>query len=375
MASRPRVAFVAGGGSLKAVAWHLGVMRVLEAGGFRRRLHDEHTPPEDATLHDISLYVGCSAGASFCTAAMFFADLEDIAAGLGIGPARAGVPRLKRGDIFRLAPFWRRRTSGLFTMQGLAQFLRQVSQHDDFRRLGPQFFVPATPLNHRRKVVFGPRDSGVGGHYNREIAYYSDVPISEAVAASSSMPILFSPYPIVNRSSGETFHYLDGEVRDAISAHIARDNDADLAIISHVWVPYTYDKKHGSLIERGAAKILLQALCQTNEHKIEAFRYDDERCIDTLDAARSFCAYKGLSPEDTADLVEQLALNLNHRRCPRIEIAPDPDDAELLLTPSMSFDLDRLEAFSRAGAAAATRALARWQRQTGGLVAPASVPA
>ena len=47
-----------------------------------------------------------------------------------------------------------------------------------------------------------------------------------------SVPGLFRPYGIANPRSGEIFEYVDGEVRETLSMHVARDTGAELVIVS-----------------------------------------------------------------------------------------------------------------------------------------------
>ena len=225
--ARPKVAFVGTGGATKGVA-HLGVLKAMEELGLK---------PD--------IYVGASSGA---IASAFFAQ---------------GVSADEMVDWFR--PFWRRKsedplkgryflglptaeqlaspgwlTSGLFSIDRFERYLRDKLPHNDFRQLDTPLFVTAADIDGRGRVVFGR------GHIE-------DVPISEAVAASSCVPILFRPHKIGDR------YFIDGEVVRTLSMDVAVEAGADVVIVSNVYRPHV-TRKGPSLARRGVAAVARQAL-------------------------------------------------------------------------------------------------------------------
>ena len=50
---------------------------------------------------------------------------------------------------------------------------------------------------------------------------------------------------------GTPIYYIDGEIRDTLSTHVAIDAGADLVIASHTHQPYHFQKEIGSLTEHG----------------------------------------------------------------------------------------------------------------------------
>jgi predicted acylesterase/phospholipase RssA len=355
-----KIAFVGSGGGLRAYAFHVGVLRALEENGFARQLAngDASRPAQ----HVISSYIGSSAGACAAAGAVFFPDIEAMEAGCGLHGLRhavLGPQTLFRPDLGWLRPG--RKLAGLFDAAGVEKRIRGRMGPNDFRRIVPEIYMCATQLNGPRKVVFGPRDSAVDGEYNRYIAYFNDVPISEALAASISVPVLFRPYRIRNRRSGEIIEYTDGEVRETLSLHVARDTDVDLAIVSNTWMPYSYTKRVGTISDRGVLAVLHQSLSQIIEQKIDRFRYETDRYRETFDAIRRFGEWEKLTHQQIENLIGQLSLTLNYRHVDEIYVTPDPDDHEFNFLPTFTYKKQVLRRAVDMGHRRATEAVRAWQ--------------
>ncbi len=166
---RPRIAFVGSGGATKGVA-HVGVLRAIEELGL-----------------DVDIFVGASAGA---IASAYFSqgyradDLID-----WFRPfykKRDSRPSLTLPRLLSLpnAEQWKSPGylgSGMFSADNFERFVASTLPVNDFRALDKHVLVTATDIDGRGRVVFGR------GHRD-------DVPISQAVAASSCVPILFRPH-------------------------------------------------------------------------------------------------------------------------------------------------------------------------------------
>ena len=226
---KPRVAFVGSGGATKGVA-HLGVLKAMEELDLAA-----------------NIFVGASAGAIVSS---FFAQ---------------GFTADEMVDWFR--PFWRRQDpdgalkgryflgpptfkqlaspgyllSGLLSIDRLESFLRRRLPRNDFRQLDRKLLVTAADVDGRGRVVFGQ-------------GYRDDVPISQAVAASSCVPLMFRPYKIGDR------YYIDGEVVRTLSIDLAVEAGADVVIISNVYRPHVARPGHTSLVHGGATAVGRQAL-------------------------------------------------------------------------------------------------------------------
>lgn len=226
--SKPRVAFVGSGGAAKGIA-HLGVLKAMEELGIRP---------------DIS--VGASAGA---IAGAFFSQ---------------GFAADDMVDWFR--PFWRRQdplpmkgrlflglpnaeqrrspgylTSGLLSIDRFERYLARKLPTNDFRRLDQTLLVTAADIDGRGRAVFGR-------------GYEEEVPISQAVAASSCVPVLFRPYRIGDR------YYIDGEVVRTLSIDLAVEAGADVVVISNVYRPHVTRRNRPSLVHQGGAAVARQSL-------------------------------------------------------------------------------------------------------------------
>ena len=104
-----------------------------------------------------------------------------------------------------------------------------------------RLYIVATDLNRSQKVVFGAFQNKADLPDTR---YASFAKISEAIAASASLPPLFTPYKLTNEQ-GQNMYFFDGEIRDTLSTHVAADEGADLVVASYSMQPYSYKPKNG----------------------------------------------------------------------------------------------------------------------------------
>lgn len=227
MSSTPRVAFVGSGGATKGIA-HLGVLKAFEELGL--------TP---------DVFVGASTGA---IAGAFFAQgftadqmvdwlrpfwQRHDKAGALKGRYFLGTPS---GEQLR-SPGWL--TSGVFSIDRFERFLAERLPVNDFRKLARPLLVTATDVDGRGRVVFGR-------------GYNEDVPISQAVAASSCVPMLFRPYRIGDR------YYMDGELVRTLSIDLAVEAGADVVVISNVYRPHVTKPGERSLAHSSMGALMRQ---------------------------------------------------------------------------------------------------------------------
>ena len=104
--------------------------------------------------------------------------------------------------------------SGLFTTSGLKSYLENEvlisNNYDDYKA---DVFVVATQLDHSRKVIFG-KYKYPSPYHDKTASYYTNIPISESVAASMSVPPFYSPSPVTNPVTKQIDYYIDGEIRE-----------------------------------------------------------------------------------------------------------------------------------------------------------------
>jgi predicted acylesterase/phospholipase RssA len=374
----PRVALVAGGGAVKAYAFHLGVLAALEKDGFHfaggSRWHPSPVPPRSRA---IDLYVGSSAGACALASIASGRAVRELADGLrGRVP---GVPTFGYRTLFvpvvpdplstlrRFQRRWSLRSlrpshladpGGIFSTSGVERFFRRyVLPANRFADLAPELYITATQVNTSRKVVFGPRDSLGKDGYDASCAYYDNVPISEAIAAAVAVPPVFAPYTIVNPSSGARFSYYDGEVREPLSVHVARDAGADFVIASTIWRPYRYDARVGTLAEMGMAALAEQAIFQMEEQKVTEERRRAERFDALLDLLDEHGARHDLDAGEVAALKARVSELLGHRRVRALYVAPEPEDHRFFLEKFFSFGWRQVERCMASGERAYRRAV------------------
>lgn len=161
--------------------------------------------------------------------------------------------------------------TGLFDNEAIEHFLRetftQKGRSNDFRELGRKLFVIAVELDSGETVRFG----GAG---------WDDVPISQAIQASSALPGLYTPVEIRGR------HFVDGALRRTMHASVALDQGIDLLIGINPLVPFDASgERLGEMPERlvrgGLPAVLSQTIRAMLQSRVEvglakyAQRYPD----------------------------------------------------------------------------------------------------
>ncbi len=212
-----RLGLVLSGGAVKASAWHLGVFQALrEYGVSLKGVHSNQNLVIDSLI-------GSSAGA-FTHALLLtgyepYQILEAHLKGKGV---------LKPLNYRRLLSFKGPFSHGLFSTEGLREYLQaEVLKTDSFQELPLDLFVVASQLDFPEKIIFSSKKiSGCS---------YTECSISQAMAASMAIPLFYKPYAI-NIQGKEQF-FIDGEVRDTLSSHLAEDNGCDLIISSWTHTP------------------------------------------------------------------------------------------------------------------------------------------
>jgi predicted acylesterase/phospholipase RssA len=241
--------------------------------------------------------------------------------------------------------------TGFLTTRGVERYFRKhVLVTNRFSDLAPELFLIATQVNTSRKVVFGPIDSyDPARRYDPSCAYYDNVQISDALAGSVSVPPVFAPYAIVNPSNGKRFHYYDGEVRDALSAHVARDAGADFIITSSIWRPYQYDEQVGTLADLGMSALTEQAIHQTFEQKIDQDKQRSLRYQKILDMIERRESGQGTPQSDIEQFKSEVSEVLGHRPTQTLHVTPAPGDHEFFFSAAFRFDPSIVERCVQAG--------------------------
>ncbi len=137
--------------------------------------------------------------------------------------------------------------NGIYNAQGLERYVHHIlsepGRTNRFDRLDKKLYIVATELETGQRAVFGQ-----GGK--------SIVPISQAVAASSAVPLVYRPVQIFDRD------YLDGGLHGSASIDLAIEAGAKLVVCVNPMVPLntsTLEKDH-YIRDRGVQAILNQTV-------------------------------------------------------------------------------------------------------------------
>jgi len=360
--SRPALVF--SGGASKAAAFHIGVCLALRDKGFSFvggmaadpcPANALPFPPPRYHPHEIATYVGSSAGALIVTMLAAGISIESIINSFSVdtnfkipGEHRE-LPKLTYRDM--LAIHWPKpaslissfqknsilgrtlesvilknlRLPGIFSTRGLVDYLRKhVLPTERFNELRPNLFVVGTQLDHSRKIIFGR--FGTEKTFDEYCQYASNAAISDAVGASMSLPPLFAPY-LVEHEGGKKRYYIDGEIRETLSTHVAKENGCDLLFCSYTHQPYHYKEEIGSLYGYGLAAIVIQALYQAIEQKVYGAKRAHESKIVALRTVQEFFREKRYPEADMEELSTRLEARLDfNRRLHYLFIHPEPKD-------------------------------------------------
>lgn len=361
-----KIALVLSGGVVKAAAWHLGVALALEELGFHFKNNRSSVPGvADANPKslEIGTFVGSSAGAMICIfLASGYTPQDVIQATLEIkGSKLKGISykdmfTIKRPDIrapksnlyhplegfpplFKalIKPFIS--VPGFFTTEGARRYLlNNVIQEDRFEDFAADLFIVATQLDHSRKVIFSKYNYPNPTH-DLTSTYYTGTNVSYAAAASMSVPPFYCPYPIKNRLTGGIDYYIDGEIRETLSTHVAEDNGCDAIISSWTHTPYHFHDEVGSLVNYGLPTIAIQSIYLLIQKKIIASRAERAKGIDILDTVNDYMKKEKFSQTHRREIMAILQRRLNiNPKVKLIDIYPDHHDYKLFFANSFSLN-------------------------------------
>lgn len=385
---KQKPALVLSGGGIKAAAFHIGVCMALREKGFKfaggNKEQVENLYPESSMT--IKSYVGSSAGAVISGFLASGYSIESIikafTQGAGVEfsnkrfnkvEASAYLKPLSYKDIFKLnigadvpAKFMEKffvnlkkkpmitgglevllkrgfKVNGLFTTENIEKYIREhACPENSFQNLGVNLYIIATQLNHSRKVIFGPFDET---SKDARIKYAGYAKLSEAIAASASLPPVFSPYGIEN-TKGKIIQFFDGEIRDTLSTHVAADHGADLVIASYSMHPYHFTTEMGSLHEYGIPLIFNQALYQCVQQKIDSHIHFRREVTSIISAVEGYMKQANYSKEERDKIVEIMHSRTSVKpEVDYIYIHPSPKDFTMFfadhfsLSPSILSDI------------------------------------
>lgn len=396
---KKKIGLVLSGGGIKAAAYHIGVCLALQEKGFKfsggnkdivqLRKNSEDLNSKHKKSPTIELYVGSSAGAFVSAVLASGRSLESLITAFQVGVGTD--PYYKVAESDRLKPIGYRhvfnvngrrilsflpdtfleksifagglevflkkgfKLNGLFNANGIERYLRKyILDENEFSRLGVELYIISTQLNHSRKTIFGPYLESTKDETMKYIGYTK---ISEAVAASVSLPPLFAPYAIKKPNGQEIYHY-DGEIRDTLSTHVAADHGADLVIASYSMQPYHYSPEIGSLHKYGMPAIVNQALYQVLEQKVARHIQFQTQKTDVYDALKKIIEEENLPKALRDKILNTVREKTNHNPdVDYIYIAPRSQNHEMFFADHFSLNPKILEKIVWVGFKAGINAL------------------
>jgi predicted acylesterase/phospholipase RssA len=244
-----KTALVLGGGGFTGGVYEIGALRALDLLTVNR------------TVGEFDIYVGTSAGsfvASLVANGVSPDEMMRVVNSLSVPPFRdvdrsslmrtdyfqllktaASLPLRLAGIAATLARDVRSCTlmdlvveiaeafpPGMYDSSGIQRYLADVltqgGRSDDFKQLAAELYITATDLDTCERVIFGAQT----GH---------EVAISQAVAASIALPMVYRPVDIAGRA------LVDGGVRSTTNVDIAVEEGARFVIVVNPLVPYVND--------------------------------------------------------------------------------------------------------------------------------------
>lgn len=362
-----KTGLVCSGGATKAAAFHIGVCLALRDKGFSfvggkaenpAPVNSVPYPPHKYHPQQISTYVGSSAGSLITTLlasgipveALINSFTSDINFKI---PGEFGeIPKIQYRDMlkinwprpsailksFKQSPILGRtlesfvlknlRLPGLFSTAGIAKYLQEnVLPTPYFHELKADLFVVGTQLDHSRKIIFSRYSTEK--EFDEYSQYASNATIYDAVGASLSLPPIFAPYK-VKHGPDKTRYYIDGEIRETLSTHVAKENGCDLLICSYTHQPYHYREEIGSLVHYGMPAIVIQALYQAIEQKVYAAKRAHENKTIVLETVKEFFKTKKYPENELQELINLLAERMDFKsRLNYIFIHPEAKDKQM----------------------------------------------
>lgn len=392
ISSGKKTALVCSGGAVKAAAFHMGVCLALQEKGFSFLGGLKGTTKKEPSKkkYEIDTYIGSSAGSfissylhsGYSVEQIFNAYLKSEQGALRplkystllsvksskheveTNSANSIAKKLRSFTESAIELISRRKSpylSGVFSTSGIESYLRNhVLPSNNFGDYKSDLFIVATQLNHSKRIVFNqhawPSPKG-----DATCIYDNTVSISDAVAASTALPPIFSPYGIRNHKN-KVIYYFDGEIRETLSVDVAEDAGADLIISSYSHQPYHFSREIGSLTKFGIPAIGIQAIYLLIERKIQSAIYSRGQKNAALSAVNEYCKDNQIAELQRKQICEILERELNIRPNNQyIYIHPRPADHEMFFGEHFNLGPEYMEKIVRIGFLAAIETLRRYE--------------
>ncbi len=366
-----KTAIVLSGGVIKAGAWHLGVALALEELGFVFK--SNKTQGENQL--EISTYVGSSAG-SFINAYIASGVRPHQVVDSFLKKSSKEKPRaISYKDLFTIkrpsvgSSFWSKldplgdspllfktfiapllKINGLFSTEGLVKYLKKEvlisNSYDDY---AADLFTVATQLDHSRKLIFGKYKYPNPRHDVTSV-YKTGYPIAETIGASMSVPFIYTPYPLRSPITDKFKYYIDGEIRETLSTHIAVDNGCENIISSWTHTPYHFQEEIGSLVNYGLPIICIQAIHLMIEKKIVDSRSKKKTAKDVINSIDIVLKESNIPDQKRKKILDLMERKLNYNpRINFIDIFPKHEDYKIFFKNYFSLNPEKTKIIVTAG--------------------------
>jgi hypothetical protein len=154
-----------------------------------------------------------------------------------------------------------------------------------------------------------------------------------------SVPPFYCPYPIKNQHTNQVDYYIDGEIRETLSTHVAEDNGCDVIISSWTHTPYHFHDEVGSLVNYGLPPIAIQSIYLMIQKKIISSRAERAKAIDIIDTVNDYMKMEKFSQAQRREIMAILQRKLNiNPKVKLIDIYPDHHDYKLFFANSFSLN-------------------------------------
>ncbi len=245
-----KTALVLGGGGFTGGVYEIGALRALDLLAV------------NSTVNDFDVYIGTSAGSFVGSMVANGVTPEEMmrvlnkalpspisrptlrtllrpnysgwAGRLGLLPLRAvGTLRHLAGNLGEVSMvdiatgLAEGLPTGIYHNKGIERYMREVLSEDpdrsnDFREVRRELMLIATDLDTCERIILGQGE-------------WSDVPISEAVAASGALPVIYEPYELRGRQ------LIDGGIISTTNVDVAVEAGAKFIVVVNPLVPFVND--------------------------------------------------------------------------------------------------------------------------------------
>ena len=360
-----KIALVLSGGVVKAAAWHVGVTLALEELGFTLKSNRSSLESEFDIKRslEIGTYVGSSAGSMVSIFLAAGYTPQEIINGT-FGLDKSSLKKLTYKDMFYLhkrknSPLYSDFDSpikefpgvfrkllnplltfpGPFSTEGVKRYLtKNILEVNSFEEFDPDLFIVGTQLDHSQKTIWGKYNYPNPSHDSTAI-YETGVSVADAAAASMAVPPFYAPFPIKDPKKEKVNYYIDGEIRETLSTHVAEDNGCDLIISSWTHTPYHFHDEVGSLVNYGLPSIAVQSIYLMIQKKIIAARAKRASGLDILNTVSEYMKQEKFSHSHRRDILAILERKLTvNPKVKLIDICPDPHDYKMFFSNSFSLN-------------------------------------